>query len=65
MPLQHVSFVPVKDWARKNIDPNNELQDAILNEPDSMPEIEATMKIAAYHNMLEAKARRVRKGLTT
>jgi hypothetical protein len=33
-------------------------------EADTMPTIEVGMKIAAYYNMLEAKARRMRKGIT-
>lgn len=65
MPLETTSFVPVKEWAKQYIDPNNELLDAVLMEPDTMSEIEVTMKIAAYGNMLEAKAKRVRKGTAT
>jgi hypothetical protein len=59
------SFVPVKDWAKKYISPDNELRDAILMERDNMSRIEVSMKIAAYNNMLESKARRLRKGITT
>jgi hypothetical protein len=58
------SFVPVKEWARKYISPDNELQDAILTERDTMSRIEVGMKIAAYNNMLEAKARRIKKGIS-
>jgi hypothetical protein len=65
MPPKTVSFEPVKIWVKQYIDPNNELHDAILMERDTMSEIEATMKIAAYNNMLEAKAQRLKKGTTT
>jgi hypothetical protein len=58
------SFVAVKDWAEKYISPDNELRDAILMERDSMSRIEVGMKIAAFNNMLEAKARRVKKETT-
>jgi hypothetical protein len=65
MALETVSFEPVKIWVKQYIDPDNELRDAVLMERDMMSEIEATMKIAAYNNMLEAKAQRLRKGITT
>jgi hypothetical protein len=65
MPLETVSFEPVKIWVKQYIDPSNELRDAVLMEHDTMSEIEATMKIAAYNNMLEAKAQRLKKGNTT
>ena len=64
MPGATTSFVAVKDWAKRYISPENELRDAILMEADTMPTIEVGMKIAAYYNMLEAKARRMRKGIT-
>ena len=59
------SFLPIKEWAKTYIDPSNELRDAILMERDNMETIEITIKIAAYNNMLEAKAQRIRKGNTT
>jgi len=58
-------FVPVKEWAKKYISLENELRDAILMEPDSMSRIEVGMKIAAYNNMLKAKARRMKRGTVT
>jgi len=61
---EEASFLPVKDWAKKYISPDNELRDAILMERDSMSRIKVSMKIAAYNNMLEAKARRMKKGIT-
>lgn len=61
---EDISFVPVKDWAKKYISPDNELRDAILMERDTMSRIEVGMKIAAYHNILEAKARRIKKGIS-
>ena len=64
MPEQTTSFVPVEGWAKKHISPDNELRDAILMERDSMSRIKVSMKIAAYNNMLEAKARRMKKGIT-
>ncbi|MGA2240160.1 MAG: hypothetical protein ABSG74_13215 [Candidatus Bathyarchaeia archaeon] len=57
---EDTSFVPVKDWAKKYISTDNELRDAILMERDAMSRIEVDMKIAAYNNMLEAKARRMK-----
>lgn len=59
------SFVPVKDWAKKYISPDNELRDAILMEPDTMSRIEVGMKIDAYNKMLDAKARRMKKATAT
>jgi hypothetical protein len=65
MPEGTTSFVAVKDWAKKYISPENELRDAILMEADVMPTIEVTMKTAAYNNMLEANAKRIRRGNVT
>lgn len=59
------SFVPVNEWAKKYISLDNELRDAILMERDSMSRIEVGMKIAAYNNMLDAKARRMKRGNIT
>jgi hypothetical protein len=64
MPEGTTSFVAIKDWAKRYISPENELRDAILMEADTMPTIEVGMKIAAYNNLLEAKARRMKKGIT-
>jgi len=63
--IEESSFVPVKEWAKKYISPDNELRDAILMEQDTMSRIEVSMKIAAYNNMLEAKARRMKTGNIT
>ena len=59
------NFVPVKEWAKRYISPDNELRDAILMERDSMPRMEVDMKIAAYNNMLEAKAMRMKRARVT
>lgn len=54
------SFVGVKVWARTDkYLADNELRDAILSEPDALPEVEADIKLDAYSKMLDAKAKRL------
>ena len=54
-----VSLVPLKEWARNFLPLGDELRDAILSEPDTLPRIEATAKLEAYSKMLEAKVRKM------
>ncbi len=55
-----MSFEGVKAWARTDkYLADNELRDAILAEPDTLPEIEADIKMDAYSKMLDAKAKRL------
>ena len=59
------SIARFKKWANESIDPRNELLDAINMEEDEVPSmIEVTIKIASYYNMIEAKAKRIRRGVT-
>jgi hypothetical protein len=60
------SIAAFKKWANNSINPNNELLDAINMEPDQVASmIEVTIKIASYYNMIEAKAKRIRRGTVT
>ena len=60
------SLVPFKKWVEMNVDPNNELHDAVNMEPDQVASmIEVTIKIASYNNFIEAKAKRIRRGTIT
>ena len=60
------SLVPFKKWVTTNVDPNNELLDAVNMEPDQVESmIEVTIKIASYYNVIEAKAKRIRRGTVT
>ena len=52
---EETSFVPVKDWAKKYISPDNELRDAILMEPDTMSRIEVGMKIESVPTQEQLK----------
>ena len=54
-----VSTADFKGWARKDrYLADNELRDAILSEPDALPEIEFDIKLEAYSKVLDAKAKR-------
>jgi hypothetical protein len=59
--METSSFVPAKEWARKNLPQDNELRDAILSEPDMGSRIEINMKLGAYSKVLDAKVKRMRK----
>jgi hypothetical protein len=59
--LETTSFVPVKEWARKNLPSDNEIRAAILTEPDTGSVIEINMKLTAYSKVLDAKVRLMRK----
>ncbi|MGA2462145.1 MAG: hypothetical protein ABSF82_12070 [Candidatus Bathyarchaeia archaeon] len=61
MPLETSSFVPAKEWARKNLPENNELRLAMLSEPDIGPRIEINMKLDAYSKVLDSKVKLMRK----
>ncbi len=55
-----VSTADLTGWARKDrYLADNELRDAILSEPDLLPEIEFDIKMDAYSRMLDAKAKRL------
>ncbi len=55
-----VSTADLKGWARRDrYLADNELRDAILSEPDTLPEIEFDIKMDAYSRMLDAKAKRL------
>jgi hypothetical protein len=57
LPLETTSFVPAKEWARKNLPENNELRLAMLSEPDTGPRIEIDMKLDAYSKVLTSKVK--------
>jgi len=61
MPLETSSFVPAKEWARKNLPENNELRLAMLSESDIGPRIEINMKLDAYSKVLDSKVKLMRK----
>ncbi len=55
-----VSLAGVKIWVRTDkYLADNELRDAILSEPDTLPEIEFDIKLDAYSKVLDAKAKRL------
>ncbi len=55
-----VSLAGVKVWVRTDkYLADNELRDAILSEPDTLPEIEFDIKLDAYSKVLDAKAKRL------
>lgn len=56
------SYVPLKEWVRKNLSPDNELYVAILSEPDTGSRIEVEWKLDAYYKVLSAKVARIRRG---
>jgi hypothetical protein len=55
-PEGNTSLAGVKDWAKNQLPPDNELRDTILSEEqDSIPRWEAMVKMDAYSRMLDAK----------
>ena len=60
MPLEMESFVPAKEWAKRNLPPDNELRAAMLAEPDIGPRFEVNTKLAAYYKVLSAKVKLMR-----
>ena len=58
MPEENASFAGVKDWAEKELPPDNELRDALLHEErDIIPRWEAMVKMEAYSRVLDAKSK--------
>ena len=55
------SYVPLKEWARKDLPVDNELRFAIENEPDTGPRFEVNTKLVAYSRVLDAKVKLMRK----
>jgi hypothetical protein len=57
-PEENASIAGVKDWAEKQLPPDNELRDAILHEErDIIPRWEAMVKMEAYSRVLDAKSK--------
>jgi hypothetical protein len=55
-PEENANIAGLRDWAEKQLPPDNELRDAILNEErDIIPRWEATVKMEAYSRVLDAK----------
>lgn len=55
-PEENTSIAGVKDWAEKQLPPDNELRDAIASEErDIIPRWEAMVKMEAYSRVLDAK----------
>jgi len=53
---ENASLAELKDWAEKQLPPDNELRDAILHEErDIIPRWEAMVKMEAYSRVLDAK----------
>jgi hypothetical protein len=53
---ENVSLAQVKDWAKNQVPPDNELHDTILSEEhDIIPRWEALVKMETYSRMLDAK----------
>jgi hypothetical protein len=52
----NASLAELKDWAEKQLPPDNELRDAIASEErDIIPRWEAMVKMEAYSRVLDAK----------